>query len=192
MKQAQIMMSTLIPGRKAPGKDFDVYLRPLIDELKELWENGVRTYDAVEKKHFTLRAAVLWTIHDFPAYGTLSGYSTKGYKACPVCMAETASFRLRSKISYMGHRRYLCPDHAWRSELNFDGSVETRRPPKLMSGDELLLELNKLWVPMPGKDAAVREDDKKQQLEVGYTNDSNWGRKSIFWELEYWSKLKLH
>ncbi|XP_024023057.1 uncharacterized protein LOC112092090 [Morus notabilis] len=191
MKQAHIMMSTLIPGRKAPGKDIDIYLRPLIDELKELWENGVRTYDVVEKKQFTLRAAILWTINDFPAYGTLSGYSTKGYEACPVCMDETASFRLQSKICYMGHRRYLSPDHAWRSDLNFDGSVETRMPPESKTGEELLLELSKLWVPMPGKDVAVREADMKKMSEAGYSNDSNWKRKSIFWELEYWSKLKL-
>lgn len=53
MKQEFFMMSVLIPGRKAPEKDIDVYLRPLIAELKELWI-GVRTYDAVEKKYFLL------------------------------------------------------------------------------------------------------------------------------------------
>lgn len=29
-------MTLLIPGDKAPGKDIDVYLRPLIDEFKDL------------------------------------------------------------------------------------------------------------------------------------------------------------
>ena len=33
-----MMMSLLIPGRNSLGKDIDVYLRPLIDELKDLWE----------------------------------------------------------------------------------------------------------------------------------------------------------
>ncbi|KAM6587737.1 hypothetical protein CsatA_010342 [Cannabis sativa] len=85
MKRESLMMVVLIPGRRAPGKDIDVYLQPLIEELKELWEKGVRTFDVVDKTYFTMRAAVLWTINDFPAYGTVSGYSTQGYKACPVC-----------------------------------------------------------------------------------------------------------
>lgn len=38
-------MSLLIPGPKAPDKDSDVYLRPLIDELKEMWADGVETKD---------------------------------------------------------------------------------------------------------------------------------------------------
>ena len=36
----------LIPGPKSPGMDIDIYLRPLILELKELWEKGVPTWDA--------------------------------------------------------------------------------------------------------------------------------------------------
>jgi len=34
-------MSMLIPGPKSHGMDIEVYLRPLILELKELWENSV-------------------------------------------------------------------------------------------------------------------------------------------------------
>jgi len=36
MKDPYFIMSTLIPGPKALGNDIDVYLQPLIDELKEL------------------------------------------------------------------------------------------------------------------------------------------------------------
>ncbi|XP_020253972.1 uncharacterized protein LOC109831044 [Asparagus officinalis] len=32
-------------GPNAPGNDIDVYLKPLMDELKELWEVGANTYD---------------------------------------------------------------------------------------------------------------------------------------------------
>ena len=42
----------LIPGPKSPGNNIDVYLQPLIDELKELWEKGVETWDAKVKKNF--------------------------------------------------------------------------------------------------------------------------------------------
>nr|XP_015891844.2 uncharacterized protein LOC107426236 [Ziziphus jujuba var. spinosa] len=123
MKETFSMMSLLIPGPTAPGKDIDVYLRPMIDELKDLWTNGVTTYDISKKERFTMHAAVLWIIHDFPAYGTLSRWSTKGYKACPTCNEDTSSQALRSKICYMGHRRYLSINHAWRNNRQYDGNL---------------------------------------------------------------------
>ena len=45
MKKPLLMMSLLIPGPKAPGKDIYVYPRPSMEELKELWDVGVETYD---------------------------------------------------------------------------------------------------------------------------------------------------
>lgn len=41
-----------------------------------------------------MRAAVLWTISDFPAYGMLSGWSTHGRLACPYCMERSKAFYL--------------------------------------------------------------------------------------------------
>ena len=35
----------IILGPTSPGNNIDVYLQPLIDELNQLWENGVETYD---------------------------------------------------------------------------------------------------------------------------------------------------
>ncbi|WMV19316.1 hypothetical protein MTR67_012701 [Solanum verrucosum] len=66
-----MMMSLLIPGPQAPGKDIDVYLRPLVDELKELWSDGVETFDASTGECFKMHDAVLWTINDFPAYDVM-------------------------------------------------------------------------------------------------------------------------
>ncbi|XP_062080309.1 uncharacterized protein LOC133785063 [Humulus lupulus] len=191
MKREFLMMALLIPGRRAPGKDIDVYLQPLIDELKELWENGVRTFDVIDKEYFTMRAAILWTIHDFPAYGTVSGYSTQGYKACPVCEDDTSSFRIRGKICFMGHRRYLCPNHQWRNDMEYDGTIERRSPPKILSGDEILDKLKGVWKCRAGKNDKIIKDDKQKMKDACYENNTNWRRKSIFWELEYWPKLKL-
>ena len=78
MKKEYMMLSLLIPGKHSPGNDIDVFLEPLIDELKQLWVEGVMTYDAHSKETFRLHAMVLWTINDFPAYANLSGWSTKG------------------------------------------------------------------------------------------------------------------
>ena len=35
------MLTLLIPGPNASRKDMDVFLRPLVDELKDLWNEGV-------------------------------------------------------------------------------------------------------------------------------------------------------
>ena len=61
MKQPNLLLSLLIPGPRSPGKEIDVYMRPLIDELNELWEVGTPTYDAYSNQNFTMKAAVLWT-----------------------------------------------------------------------------------------------------------------------------------
>ena len=58
-------------------------MQPIISELKELWEEGIETYDLFTSQNFRLRAVVIWTISDFPGYAMLSGWSTKGKFACP-------------------------------------------------------------------------------------------------------------
>ncbi|WMV59447.1 hypothetical protein MTR67_052832 [Solanum verrucosum] len=77
MKQSNLLLSLLIPGPKGLGMNIDVYLQPLIDDLKTLWGDGIETYDAFMKHNFQLRASLLWTINNFPAYGILFGWSTK-------------------------------------------------------------------------------------------------------------------
>ncbi|XP_042974900.1 uncharacterized protein LOC122306541 [Carya illinoinensis] len=93
-KDQFFMTSLLIPGPRSPGNEIDVYLQPLIDELIDLWKNGVDTYDAMTAQTFRLHATLFWTINDFPAYGNLSGWSTKGKMACPSCRQETDSMWL--------------------------------------------------------------------------------------------------
>ena len=94
MKHAFFMLSLLILGPTTPGNDIDIYLQPLIDELNDLWDVGVQTYDASTKQNFCMRATILWTTNDFLAYANLSGWSTKGKFACPICNKDCSSYRL--------------------------------------------------------------------------------------------------
>ncbi|KAL3616094.1 hypothetical protein CASFOL_040388 [Castilleja foliolosa] len=185
MKDPFLFLSLLIPGKNSPGKDIDVYLRPLVDELKELFTEGADTFDFSVKKTFRMHASVLWTINDFPAYGDLSGWITKGYMACPSCNEETYSVRLRNKISYMGHRRNLPIHHPWRKDKkNFNGQREDSVPPKSLTGDDVLLQLNRLQTRVSGK----HDSNKKRKRGA---EELNWTKRSILFELPYWSKLKL-
>lgn len=94
MEAPYIFLNMVIPGPKSPGKKLDVFLRPLIYELNGLWSEGVQTYDASKQENFQMRVALLSTIHDFPAYGMVSCWSTHGLLSCPYCMECTKSFRL--------------------------------------------------------------------------------------------------
>ncbi|GLT42256.1 hypothetical protein SLA2020_162690 [Shorea laevis] len=73
MKQEYVFLSLIIQGPQSPGKNIDVMLRPLIDDLKQLWYSGVQTYDSFRHQYFLMRAALMWTISDLPGYGMLSG-----------------------------------------------------------------------------------------------------------------------
>ena len=59
MKEPFMMMSLLIPGPQSPGREIDVFLRPLIEELKELWFDGVSTFDFSTSQFFQMRGVLL-------------------------------------------------------------------------------------------------------------------------------------
>ncbi|XP_021823343.1 uncharacterized protein LOC110764642 [Prunus avium] len=134
MSKDSLMLTLLIPSPKQPGNDIYIYLAPLIDDLKDLWNNGVKVYDAFSKEMFNLKSVLMWTVNDFPAYGNLSGWSTKGRFACPVCRKDTCADWLTHshKFSYMGHRRFLAMNHPYRKKMSwFNGHHEDRSRPKI-------------------------------------------------------------
>ena len=52
MKMSYFMLSLLIPSPTSPENDIDVYLQPLVEELNELWDVGVETFDVSSKQSF--------------------------------------------------------------------------------------------------------------------------------------------
>ena len=66
MKNVHIMLALIVPSRKQV-KNMDVYLQPLVDELKELWE-GIHVYDVsrpiATKRSFMLYRICAYTTHD--------------------------------------------------------------------------------------------------------------------------------
>ncbi|KAA0045435.1 uncharacterized protein E6C27_scaffold294G00340 [Cucumis melo var. makuwa] len=136
MKEINFFISLLILDPRSPSREIIVYLQPLIEELKELWNFGVHTYDSLIAQFFQLHSTLLWMINDFAAYGDLSEWSTKEYQAYSICMGDRSSFEIRSKISFMGYRRYLLENHVWHRSKLHDGKVEHRPPLVVMNGHE--------------------------------------------------------
>jgi len=72
MRLEFMFSSTVIPDPNSPSWNIDVCLQPLIDELTQLWSFGALTYDLSRKQNFLMKAALMWTINYFLAYGMVS------------------------------------------------------------------------------------------------------------------------
>ncbi|XP_021726589.1 uncharacterized protein LOC110693724 [Chenopodium quinoa] len=167
MKRQFMFLSLLVPGPKNPKGNLDVYMQPLIHELKQLWEVGANTYDISRKQNFNLRAAILWTVNDFPAYGMLSGWTTAGKKACPYCMEKSKAFWLENggKVSWFDcHRQFLPTNHPFRNSKNAfcKNKVEKGSPPHIMSGEELWECVKNLPKATDGPEALKRLKNEKK------------------------------
>ena len=148
--------------------------------MKELWDVGVESYDAATNENFMLRASVLWTISDFPGYAILSGLSIKGKLACPIWGYETSSMYLKhsKKVCYMNHPKFLDSNHKWRSyKKTFNGEIEIGQTPTMLSGREVETLLDS-YKNVFGKGKGKR----KVSCDV-----NPWNKKSIFFDLPYWS-----
>ncbi|KAL0438924.1 UNVERIFIED_CONTAM: hypothetical protein Slati_2375400 [Sesamum latifolium] len=128
MSYEYISLTMVISGHSNPKRLIDVYLEPLIEELQNLWHVGVLTRDSAKNETFTMRAALIWTVNDLPAYGMASGWSTAGVMGCPVCMKDTHTFYLQNgrKTCYFDCYRQFSPriipivgtrTHSLRTEL---------------------------------------------------------------------------
>jgi len=59
MKRKFLMMSLVITGPRQPENYINVYLTPIIETLKIMWEERVEVFDARRQELFTLRAILL-------------------------------------------------------------------------------------------------------------------------------------
>lgn len=177
MKPHSIILSTLIPGPKAPGNDIDVYLLPLLTELKDLWRNGISTYDACNKEIFQMRAALLWTVSDFPGLGNLSGWNTYAKNACPTCADKTDALYLKhgKKWSFRGHRRFLPPDSEIRTMASYGKREQRELDLTPLSGSDVL-SMTKYKNVVYGKSNASKP---AARVKTG-SMEQMWRKRSIF------------
>ena len=143
VKKFFIMLSLLIPGPNAVTADrMDVFLLPLIEELRELWMEGTMCIDVGRwrgESRFALRAILLWCIHDFPQYAMMAGTSNKGFCACPICGPNTPSRYSDhlSKVVYGGsHRRWLPREHPYRRDIHVFRTEELQDEPEPMDANK--------------------------------------------------------
>nr|KYP59483.1 hypothetical protein KK1_014919 [Cajanus cajan] len=181
MKRKYLMLSMMISGPRQPGNDIDVYLSPLVEDLKMLWEEGIDVFDGYSGELFRLRAMLFCTINDFPAYGNLCGYSVKGHKACPICEEDTCYHQLLNwkKTVYLSHRRFLKPNHPYRRlKKAFNGFQEYDSAPTALTGEQVYERVKNLNMTLGKKGKQPKER-------------SIWKKRSILFDLPYWKVLDV-
>jgi len=177
MKEENIFLSLVIPGPEHPGKNMNVFMRPLIDEIKAAWP-GVLTYDSFSKRNFNMSVSYHTSIHDYPGLGMFSGWSTHGGLACIDCMADVDNTWLPNgrKFSWFDcHRRFLPPNHSFRNQkTTFRKGVQVHdSPPHRLTGQEVLAYMNEV----------------KDKSFEGYGKTHNWTHIPFLWELPYFPQL---
>lgn len=183
-KKFFITLTILIPGEKAPTSEtIDVFLKPLVEELVKLWDGvaAVNMSKLVGQRNFRLRAALLFTVNDFPAYGLIAGQQVKGFVGCPLCGADTYSeySNVLKKMLYMGGRRLLCGEHRFRrSRQAFNGHPEFHPPPLRPTGQQILErgEERAAFLEFGGED---KDDEDPVKIHGAK-------RASILFQLPYW------
>ena len=184
MKDPYMFLTVIVPGPKSPKQKIDVFLQPLIAELNDLWAEGIPAYDISRKQNFQLRAALMWTISDFPAYSMLSGWSTSGHRACPYCMEDSQAFSLkhgRKTTWFDCHRRFLNRNHRFRRDKkNFiKNRTEHSGPPSILNGEQILDNLEQFEYKRVFDEGAETANSELSKI-------FGWNKRSIFWDLPYW------
>jgi hypothetical protein len=107
LKEGFIFLTLVILCPKQPKKQMNIFLRPLMEELKELWQ-GVDAYDNHLKCCFNLHAPYMWSINDYLSYGKFVGWCVHGRLNCQICMGDSDALRLQHgrKVTFFDcHRR---------------------------------------------------------------------------------------
>ncbi|KAL0411861.1 UNVERIFIED_CONTAM: hypothetical protein Slati_3775800 [Sesamum latifolium] len=111
-----------------------------------------------------------------------SGWSSAGIMGCPVCMKDTRAFYLHNgrKACYFNcHIHFLPLDHPYRRNKK---TFTKNRVERKVARPRLMGEQIRDWI-----EEFSHAVEVPLSLPDGYGIEHKWTKKSIFWELEYWS-----
>ena len=159
---------------KRPSRPHDKHINEGLD-MHAMLKLGSRA--------FKLWAVLLWTIHDFPGYGTGAGVAHQGYAACLVCGPDFKGEHCveLAKQSYIDTRWWLAHDDPWRSpgmKDHFNGRIELWGKPKRVTANEQVQRATKYqtWLDEGNKEGTVGDPSKTHGVK----------RRSILHNLPYW------
>nr|AAM08850.1 Putative tnp2 transposase [Oryza sativa Japonica Group] len=190
------------PGPRQSGIDIDVFLEPLLEDIADLWKEGLKVWDEYLREYFTMKAIIFVTINDYPAMFSVSG-QIKGKTGCVICLNGTYYWYLpgSNKLVYMRHRRFLRTNHKYRKmKAEFEGTEEIDPAPKPTSGEKkIVCEFGNV-TKKPSKGTKRKKPEKtmwdsKKQDDSSKSDDklpSPFKKHSIFFKyLPYWKDLEV-
>jgi hypothetical protein len=169
LKEGFIFLALVILGPKEPKKQMNLFLRPLMEDLKELWQR-VDAYEHHLKCRFNLCVAYQWSIHDYLAYRKFIRWCIHGHLNCPICMDDSNAFRLEHsrKVTFFDyHQSFLPMSHKFRGDKwTFLNAKSIRKgPPKQKFGGDIVKMLDDL-------------QESENGRFIGYGEKNNWTHKS--------------
>jgi hypothetical protein len=159
-------------------------MEPLVDDLSITWDKGVRTYNAITRKHFDMYVWYHTSLHDLLARAIFCCWCVHGKWPCPVCMQNLTFVWLKKggKCTYFDkHCQFLRLDHPFRRDKkNFEKGVAVKDgPPPVMTGEKIKAYLDGFQPNANGTGF------------VGYRETHNWTHITCLLKLPYYNDLLL-
>nr|ABB47202.2 transposon protein, putative, CACTA, En/Spm sub-class [Oryza sativa Japonica Group] len=182
-KRKYILLCILIQGPRQPGIDIDVFLEPLLEDMADLWHEGLKVWDEYLRQHFTVKAIIFVTIYDYPAMFSVSR-QIKG----------------SNKLVYLRHRQFLPKGHKFRKmKAEFDGTEENDSAPKVTPGDKVCEATEKIECVFGKGTKKKSKGTKRKKTSKGAKQKkedrkppSPFKKHSIFFKyLPYWKDLEI-
>jgi hypothetical protein len=125
----------------------------------------------------------MWTIHDYPGYGTIGGFAHQGYTGCPYCGPELGaqhSVELGKQV-YGRTMQWLDRNHPYRSDAmkdHFNGEREDGSRPRVVTvADQMQRALEyEAWKTAGNREGSAGDPSKEHGVK----------RLSILFRLLYW------
>ena len=102
-KLENVMIVGVLPGPREPKKNMNSYLRPLVDELLELWKG---TFLSAPGMFVPVYCAMLCVSCDLPATRKVWGFiSFSSLQGCSKCMKTFSCEAFGTKPDFSGYER---------------------------------------------------------------------------------------
>lgn len=130
--QENVILIGVIPGPKEPSIHINSFLKPIVDELKNLWLGLGQTFINADGQTVLVHAALLCASSDIPATRKLGGFvghhATKGCSKCLLSF-PTENFGEKPDHSNFNHSEWESRRNGKYREIAAK-YVHTDRPPK--------------------------------------------------------------
>lgn len=106
-KIENVILVGCIPGLKEPNGNINSFLKPLVDEILELW-SGVQLHTDLMFWYTSIRCALICVASDLPANRKVCGFAGHAVQmGCSKCLKKFISGAFGEKLDYSEYNREI-------------------------------------------------------------------------------------